>query len=182
MALGSKLNQTLREFIERQQVFFVATAAQDGRVNVSPKGADTLRVVDDTQICWLNLSGSGNETAGHLAKSNRLTLMFCSFDENPLILRIYGRAETIHPRDADWEPSIAMFPKLAGSRQVFKMKIESLQTSCGTGVPIMSFVENRAARELVPYYQDLGKKGVEDYWRKKNVQTIDGFDTGLFED
>lgn len=182
MALGAKLNGMLRTFIERQKMFFVATAAADGRVNVPPKGADTLRVIDNTQIRWLNLSGSGNETAGHLAKSNRLTLMSCAFKGDALILRVYSRAETIHPRDPKWEASVAMFPRLAGSRQIFNMTIDSVQTSCGTGVTVMEFAEDRAARELVPYYEDLGPKGVEDYWWKKNVLTIDGFETELFED
>jgi len=182
MPLGKKLNRTLRAFIERQQVFFVATAAETGRVNISPKGADTLRVVDDTHLNWLNLSGSGNETAGHVAKSNRITLMFCAFEGDALILRVYGTAKVIHPRDPEWDRSIAEFPRFAGSRQVMKMTIDSVQTSCGTGVPVMSFVANRAVDELVPYFEDLGEKGVENYWRKKNIKTIDGFETGLFDD
>ena len=182
MPLGSKLNKTLRTFIERQHVFFVATAAAGGRVNLSPKGADTMRVIDDQHICWLNLSGSGNETAGHLAQRNRLTLMFCAFEGDALILRVYGKAEVVHPRDPDWDSLISQFPDLAGSRQIFNMTIDSLQTSCGTGVPVMEFVENRATEELLPFYEKMGPKGVEEYWRRKNTQTIDGFDTGLFED
>jgi len=180
--LGSKLNNTLRQFIEKQQVFFVASAAQDGRVNLSPKGADSLRIISDTEILWLNLSGSGNETAGHLAKLNRLTMMFCAFEGDAMILRLYGQAKTIHPRDAEWDEHIGMFPKMAGSRQIFVMTIDSVQTSCGSGVPFMQYEANRAASELVPHYENLGADGVEKYWRRKNVQTIDGFDTGLFED
>ena len=182
MPVGSKLNGTLRAFIEKQPVFFVASAAQDGRVNLSPKGADSLRILSDTQILWLNLSGSGNETAGHLARLNRLTMMFCAFEGDALILRVYGTAKTIHPRDAEWQDYVGHFPEMAGSRQIFLVDIDSVQTSCGTGVPVMSFVANRADTELVPYYADLGEDGVEKYWRKKNVQTIDGFETGLFED
>ncbi|MEP1206984.1 MAG: pyridoxamine 5'-phosphate oxidase family protein [Rhizobiaceae bacterium] len=182
MALGTKLNNTLRQFIEKQNVFFVASAAADGRVNLSPKGADTLRIISDTEIMWLNLSGSGNETAGHLAKLNRLTMMFCAFEGDAMILRLYGQAKTIHPRDAEWSDHIASFPELAGSRQIFIMTIDSVQTSCGSGVPFMQFEANRAESELVPYYQQMGPQGVENYWRKKNVQTIDGFETGLFED
>lgn len=182
MPLGSKLNGTLRQFIERQNVFFVATAAREGRVNLSPKGADTLRIIDDTRIRWLNLSGSGNETAGHLLQQNRITLMFCAFDGDALILRVYGRAKIIHPRDAGWEDAISDFPAMAGSRQVFDIAIDSVQTSCGTGVPIMTFEKDRADTELVPFYDDMGPDEVQNYWRKKNVQTIDGFDTGLFEE
>jgi hypothetical protein len=182
MAVGNTLNGTLRRFIERQPVFFVATAAQTGRVNVSPKGADTLRILDDSRIRWLSLTGSGNETAGHLLKSNRMTLMFCAFSGEPLILRVYGRAEILHPRDVGWDSAVVAFPQMAGSRQIFDLSIDSVQTSCGTGVPFMTHAGDRASEELVPYYDGLGPQGVEDYWRKKNTQTIDGFETGLFEE
>ncbi len=180
MPLGTKLNGTLRKFIEAQKIFFVATAAQDGRVNVSPKGADSLRIIDDTHLRWLNLSGSGNETAGHVRRLNRMTMMFCAFEGDPLILRIYGRGDILHPRDAGWAAAIADFPAMAGSRQIFDVKVEAVQTSCGTGVPIMPFERQRADTELLPYYADMGPDGVKAYWRKKNVETIDGFDTGLF--
>lgn len=182
MALGKKLNGTLRAFIERQQLFFVATAAPDGRVNVSPKGANTLRVLDESHIRWLSLSGSGNETAGHLRRSNRITLMFCAFEGDALILRIYGHASVMHPRDHGWDSAIASFPQLAGSRQIFDVSIDAVQTSCGTGVPLMTYSGDRSSTELVPYYDSLGRAGVEDYWRRKNTQTIGGFETGLFED
>jgi hypothetical protein len=181
VALGQKLNGTLRAFIERQQLFFVATAAPDGRVNVSPKGADTLRVMDESHIRWLSLSGSGNETAGHLRRSNRITLMFCAFEGDALILRVYGWASVLHPRDPGWESALASFPELAGSRQIFDVSINAVQTSCGTGVPFMTYSGERASKELVPYYDGLGRAGVEDYWRRKNTKTIDGFETGLFE-
>lgn len=182
MALGQKLNGSLRAFIERQPLLFVATAAPGGRVNVSPKGADTLRVLDDRLIRWLSLSGGGNETAGHLRQSNRMTLMFCAFEGDALILRVYGRADVLHPRHPKWDEALASFPEMAGSRQIFDMSIEAVQTSCGTGVPFMSYAGDRASKELVPYYAELGSAGVEDYWRRKNTQTIDGFETGLFED
>ncbi|MGL5012132.1 MAG: pyridoxamine 5'-phosphate oxidase family protein, partial [Paracoccaceae bacterium] len=181
MGQGTKLNPTLRQFIARQPLFFVATAAETGRVNLSPKGADTLRILDDSHIRWLNLSGSGNETAGHLRQVNRITLMFCAFEGDAMILRLYGRAKTLHPRDHAWNDAIAQFPKLAGSRQIFDITIDDIQTSCGTGVPFMTYAGDRASTELLPYYDDLGPEGVKAYWRRKNSQTIDGFDTGLFE-
>ncbi len=182
MPLGKKLNGTLRSFIERQPVFFVATAAETGRVNLSPKGADTLRILDDNRIMWLNLSGSGNETAGHIRACNRMTLMFCAFMGDALILRVYGQASVIHPRDDGWADALAAFPDLAGSRQVFDMIIDGVQTSCGTGVPVMELDHQRLHEELTPFYADMGPDGVKDYWRRKNVETIDGFPTGLFED
>ncbi|MEM6385808.1 MAG: pyridoxamine 5'-phosphate oxidase family protein [Pseudomonadota bacterium] len=182
MALGKKLNGTLRAFIERQPVFFVATAAHDGRVNCSPKGADSLRIVDDTRLKWLNLSGSGNETAGHLRQVNRITLMFCAFEGDALILRVYGKAVVVHPRDPEWADAIADFPTMAGSRQVIEVNIEAVQTSCGTGVPVMRFDKDRVDNELLPFYEDMGPDSVKDYWRRKNTETIDGFETGLFND
>ncbi len=182
MATGRKLNGTLRKFIQRQPMFFVATAGRDGRVNVSPKGMDTLRIRDDNRIVWLNLSGSGNETATHLLDVNRMTLMFCAFDGAAMILRVYGQAKVIHPRDSDWATASMDFPLIAGSRQIFDLEIDMVQTSCGTGVPIMKFVESRAEKELVPFYEDMGPKGVTEFWRKKNTLSIDGRPTGIFDD
>lgn len=179
MAIGKKLNGTFRKFIEKQPVFFVATAGRDGRVNVSPKGMDTLRIVDDSRIVWLNLSGSGNETAAHVRDVNRMTLMFCAFDGDPLILRVYGQADVVHPRDAGWDGAVVDFPQLAGSRQVFDLRIDMVQTSCGTGVPEMQFVRSRGESELVPFYEEMGPDGVTDYWRRKNAMTIDGKPTGI---
>ena len=151
------LNERYVEFIRAQQLFFVATAAKDGRVNVSPKGMDTLRVLDDDRIVWLNLSGSGNETAAHLAEHDRITLMFCAFEGRALILRVYGRGRVVHPRDEDWDELIVLFPKLAGSRNIFDIKVESAAPSCGTGVPRYEMVEDRGPKELVPFYEKMGE-------------------------
>ena len=181
MPTRQKLMRTQIRFIEAQKMFFVATAGSEGRVNVSPKGMDTLRVIDDTRIVWLNLTGSGNETAAHVQQNGRMMLMFCSFDERPMILRAYGTAAVLHPRDAGWSEWIKDFPELAGSRQIFDLTIELVQTSCGTGVPIMEFKDGRAARELGPYYHDMGEDGVRDYWQRKTTATIDGTPTGIFE-
>lgn len=182
MATAKKLNGTLRKFIEHQYLFFVATAGRDGRVNVSPKGMNTLKVVDDHRITWLNLSGSGNETAAHVLETGRMTLMFCAFDGDPLILRVYGTATVTHPRDKAWETAIADFPEIAGSRQVFDLGIDLVQTSCGTGVPVMEFSRSRGEEELVPFYDEMGADGVQAYWRKKNRFSIDGKPTGIFAD
>ncbi len=182
MPIGTKLNGTFRRFIEKQKVFFVATAAPDGRVNLSPKGADTLRIIDDQKIRWLSLSGSGNETAGHIQQLNRITMMFCAFEGDALILRIYGKAKVYHPRDAEWAAVSSEFSTMAGTRQIFDVEIDLVQTSCGTGVPIMPYQGERAETELVPFYADMGEDGVKDFWRRKNKETIDGFDTGIFND
>ncbi|MET1411262.1 pyridoxamine 5'-phosphate oxidase family protein [Roseibium sp. HPY-6] len=182
MATAHSLNSTLRSFIERQPMFFVATADVAGRVNVSPKGMETLRVVDDTHVRWLNLSGSGNETAAHVQTTGRMTLMFCAFEGPAMILRLYGQAKVWHPRDEHWQSLLADFPDIAGSRQVFDLSIDLVQTSCGTGVPLMDFKANRADVELVPFYEKMGEDGVRDYWRRKNMLTIDGKPTGIFDE
>ena len=182
MAMGKKLNGTLRKFIEKQPMFFVATADRTGRVNVSPKGLDTLRIETDNRIVWLNLSGSGNETAAHVRATGRMTLMFCSFEGDPLILRVYGQAKVLHPRDAEWDSVVSGFPKLAGSRQIFDLEIDFVQTSCGSGVPEMAFRRARGEEELEPFYDEMGPEGVKAFWQRKNVETVDGRPTGIFED
>ncbi|MCZ4281101.1 pyridoxamine 5'-phosphate oxidase family protein [Kiloniella laminariae] len=182
MATTTKLLEAHCSFIEQQPLFFVATAGHKGRVNLSPKGVDSLRIIDEKTIMWLNLSGSGNETAAHLRELNRMTLMFCAFEGSALILRVYGQAKVLHPRDSGWKTSLAAFPALAGSRQIFIMTIDLVQTSCGTGVPVMQFVENRAEKELIPYYEEMGPEGVEKYWKRKNTRSIDGQPTGIFND
>lgn len=182
MATGTRLNGTLKAFIERQALFFVATADQTGRVNLSPKGMDTLRIEDNNRITWLNLSGSGNETAAHIRATGRMTLMFCAFEGDAMILRVYGQARVFHPRDPEWHGLAATFPDIAGSRQIFDLNIDLIQTSCGTGVPIMEFKKSRAEEELVPYYEEMGVEGVSDYWRRKNTTTVDGEPTGILDD
>ena len=139
MAIGPKLNGTLRDFIERQPLFFVATAAPQGRVNLSPKGLRSLKVMDERRIVWISLSGSGNETAAHLRENDRMTLMFCAFAGEAMILRVYGQVKIFHPRDPEWNGLAGLFNPMAGSRQVFDLAIDMVQTSCGTGVPLMDF-------------------------------------------
>ncbi|MEM9044274.1 MAG: pyridoxamine 5'-phosphate oxidase family protein [Pseudomonadota bacterium] len=181
MATGQKLNTSFRTFIERQPLFFVATADREGRVNVSPKGMDSLRILDDRRIVWLSVSGSGNETAGHVKATGRMTLMFCAFEGDALILRVYGTAKAIHPRDPAWQEHIGLFPEMAGSRTLFELAIDLVQTSCGTGVPVMRFEKSRGEEELLPFYAEMGPDGVNAYWQRKNMDTLDGKPTGIFE-
>jgi len=158
-----------------------SSAGANGRVNVSPKGMDTLKVLSDKRIIWLNLTGSGNETAAHVQENGRMTLMFCAFEGDALILRVYGQASVVHPRDDGWDELSEYFEDYAGRRQVFDLTIEKVQTSCGTGVPIMPLQESRGEEELLPFYQELGPDGVQKYWKKKNTTTIDGKDTGILD-
>ena len=179
MAIGQKLNHTLCDFIERQPLFFVATAAPEGRVNLSPKGLKSLKIMDERRIVWLSLSGSGNETAAHLQESDRMTLMFCAFAGEAMILRVYGHAKLFHPRDPEWDGLASLFPPMAGSRQVFDLAIDLVQTSCGSGVPLMDYQSERGEAELLPFYEAMGEEGVRDYWKRKNTLSIDGKPTHI---
>jgi hypothetical protein len=111
------LNEKHIEFIKQQRIFFVGTAGAEGTVNVSPKGMDTLRVINEHKVVWLNLTGSGNETSTHVQENGRMTVMFCSFAKQPLILRLYGKANVIHPRDSTWKELSSLFDEHVGARQ-----------------------------------------------------------------
>ena len=174
------LRKQFIDFIESQQMFFVATAATDGHVNVSPKGLDSLRILSPERLVWLNLSGSGNETAAHVQEVNRITLMFCAFEGKPLIVSVYGTATVIHPWDAAWQEFIDMFPVMAGSRQIFDIEVEFAQASCGSGVPYYEFKGQRGIGELLPFYDEMGEDGVQQFWERKNQRSIDGKATKIF--
>lgn len=176
----TEIDPKIKEFIENQNIFFVATAANEGRINLSPKGMDSLRVLGPNKVVWLNLTGSGNETAAHLLKHNRMTIMFCSFDGKPLILRLYGTAITYHERDESYQKYIGLFPEIPGSRQIFEMKVEMVQTSCGYAVPFMDFKEERT--QLTSWAKKQGDDRLTNYKKEKNSYSIDGFETQIFED
>ena len=131
------------EMIGKQPVFFTATAAADGRINLSPKGYDAFRILSPARVAYLDLGGSGNETHAHLSVDGRITIMFCNFERPALILRIYGRGRAVLPQDAEWEALAAHFTLLPGTRQIFVIDVESVQSSCGWGVPFMSFERER---------------------------------------
>ena len=131
--------------IAAQPVFFVATAAEGARINLSPKGYDCLRVLSRKRVAWLDLGGSGNETNAHLLADGRITLMFCNFQQPALILRIYGRGQPVVPWDRGWDELAAHFTMLPGTRQIFDIAVESVQTSCGWGVPFMAFEKERTS-------------------------------------
>lgn len=171
------ITDELKQFIEQQKIFFVATADRDGRVNVSPKGMDSLRVIDGNRIIWLNYTGSGNETAAHLLAQNRITLMFCSFDKKPLILRLYGQGKAIYQTDSEWSELSAHFQLAPGSRQFFDVTIDLVQTSCGYAVPFFEFISDRDL--LAKWAENKGPNGIKDYWQEKNRLSLDGKETGI---
>ncbi|WP_456403207.1 pyridoxamine 5'-phosphate oxidase family protein [Hydrogenimonas sp.] len=161
-----------RAFIEAQKIFFVATAAPEGRVNLSPKGMDTFRVIDENRIVWLNVTGSANETAAHLQESPRMTIMFAAFEGDPKILRLYGEARAIYEKDAEWEALIGLFPPLPGARQIFDMRVDLVHTSCGMSVPLFDYVGERD--DLNRWAEKKGEEGIRAYWRERNSVSLDG--------
>ena len=168
---------THRTFIADQHMFFVSTAGPEGKVNLSPKGMDAMRVLGANRLVWRNLTGSGNETAGHLLENPRMTVMWCSFTKRPMIMRAYGTARAIHEGDADWADMNGMFPEHLGARQVYDMTVEMVQTSCGYAVPFMDFVSDRDT--LTRWAEDRGPDGIRTYWSERNGKTLDGKPTGL---
>ena len=175
----SELDDSLRSFIGGQKLFFTATAAGEGRINLSPKGMDTFRCLDPRTVAYLDLTGSGNETAAHLRADGRMTVMFCSFSEQPLILRLYGRGRVVRPADAEWDGLRGRFPDLPGERQIIVLDIESGQTSCGFAVPVYELKEER--QTLSEWALKKGDEGIRQYWKEKNQTSIDGLPTRLCE-
>jgi len=174
-----EISERWAQFMRAQKIFFVATATADSRINVSPKGLDSLRILNPNRVVWLNLTGSGNESAAHVQTCSRMTLMFCAFSGDPVILRLYGSAKVVHQKDAEWGTLSSLFPSLPGARQIFDVAIDLVQTSCGFGVPFYDFVGDRS--DLPDWTERKGKEGVKRYWQERNAISIDGIETGIAE-
>jgi hypothetical protein len=172
-----ELNDKLIEFIDKQHMYFVGTAGSEGFVNVSPKGMDSFRIINANKVVWLNLTGSGNESAAHVLENSRMTIMFCSFDKQPMILRLYGKAKVVHPRDSEWKQLCPLFSNLDGARQFFEIQLDLVQTSCGFAVPHYEFISDRLA--LDAWAKNQGDDGIKRYWQQKNTLSIDGKKTGI---
>lgn len=168
-----------RDWISKQRVFFVASAplGADGHVNVSPKGHKCLRVLDESTVAYLDLTGSGAETAAHIAENGRVTFMWCAFEGPPRILRLYGRGETVLPGSARWEELSPHFEMLPGARQIVVNHVERVQTSCGFTVPFLDFREERPT--LLRWAEKKGDEGLQEYRAEKNQRSIDGLATPL---
>jgi hypothetical protein len=167
-------------FIRKQHLFFTASATADSRINLSPKGQDALRVLDDHSVCWLDLTGSGNETAAHMRHDGRLTVMFCAFQGPPMILRLYGRGETLARGTAEYGDLLkSAFDDVEppGARQIVQLSVDMVQTSCGFAVPLYDYQGERDS--LIRWAENKGDEGLEAYRQEKNRLSIDGLDTGL---
>ncbi|MFK8026361.1 MAG: pyridoxamine 5'-phosphate oxidase family protein, partial [Ilumatobacter sp.] len=167
-----------REFIERQRMFFVATAplASDGHVNLSPKGYDSFRLIDQQRVAYLDLTGSGAETIAHLRENARITFMFCAFEGTPNIVRLYGKGRVVRLGDDDWPDLSELF---AGTdttqgavRSMIVAQIDRTSMSCGYAVPFMDFRDDR--RRLLEWADGKSEDDLEAYWSEKNAHSIDG--------
>lgn len=172
--VSSTLDDTLIGFLREQHLFFVATApsGSEGHVNLSPKGYDTFRIIDEATVAYLDLTGSGVETIAHVRQNGRITLMFCAFSGPPKILRLYGRGEAILPEDEGFADLSALFSKQLGVRAVIRVRIERVATSCGYAVPRFEYKEERDV--LTDWCEKKGPEGIERYKREKNEESIDG--------
>ncbi len=167
-------------FIGQQHIFFTASAAATGRVNISPRGTDALRVLDPNAVAYLDETGSGNETAAHLRASGRLTIMLCGFESVPMILRLYGHGSVLTRGTPEYDALLAHAfdgKEPPGARQIVRLDIEMVQTSCGYGVPLFDHKEDRLT--LRRWAEGKGEAGVAAYRREKNVRSIDGFEPGV---
>ncbi|TDF36603.1 pyridoxamine 5'-phosphate oxidase family protein [Alteromonadaceae bacterium M269] len=173
----SSIPDKLISFVEEQKLFFVGTATADSRVNISPKGMDSLRILSPNRVVWLNVTGSGNETAAHIQQMPRMTIMFAAFEGSPLILRLYGNAKVIHKNDEEWSELYALFDDNHGARQIFNLEIDLVQSSCGMAVPFFDYKEER--EQLNTWAKKKSPEDIEAYWEKKNQNSIDGLPTHI---
>ncbi|HKV04797.1 MAG TPA: pyridoxamine 5'-phosphate oxidase family protein [Candidatus Acidoferrales bacterium] len=169
----TEIDETTRRFIEAQRVFFVGSAPLDrnGHVNVSPKGLDTLRILDPRTVAYLDLTGSGVETIAHAKENGRVTLMFCSFEGPPKILRLYGRSSVVEPHQREFESLRGRFPDYPGARAIIVIALSRVADSCGYAVPILHYEKER--EQLAAWTRNRGPQGLETYRREKNRSSID---------
>lgn len=177
-----EISEKLAAFIRAQRIFFSATAAPEGRINLSPREGSALRVLGPLTVAYMDRTGSGNETAAHLIADGRMTIMLCAFEGPPQILRLYGQGEILHRSSEAYARTLAdHFAGAAppGARQIVRLDVEIVQTSCGFGVPLFDFQEERKVLER--WATGKGPDGIEAYWRQKNTTSMDGLPTGIFD-
>jgi hypothetical protein len=175
----SEISDKLKLFIKDQKMFFVGTATSDSRVNISPKGMDSLKVLSNNRVVWLNVTGSGNETSAHIQENNRMTIMFTAFEGKPMILRLYGKAKVVHKNNSEWSELFSLFQPIPGARQIFDLTVDLVQTSCGMAVPFFDYVEEREL--LKNWATKQSEEGLKEYWQKKNQESLDGKPTNIMD-
>jgi Pyridoxamine 5'-phosphate oxidase len=177
--LHPNITPDLKAFIEAQPMFFVGSAplSADGRVNVSPKGLDSFRILSENEVVYLDLTGSGNETSAHLEENGRITIMFCAFSGAPNILRLYGTGKVVLATNPEAQKYAPLFENYAGTRQFVVVNVETVQTSCGWGVPKMALQSQRDG--LPKWAAQKGASEMVAYRNLKNLKSIDGLPTTL---
>ncbi len=177
--LHDSITPAHKEFIERQHLFFVSTAplSSDGRINLSPKGLDSFKVLSENKVAYMDLISSGNETSAHTLENGRITIMFCSFEGSPNILRLYGKGFTVLPDTEEWKLYFPHFKIYQSTRQIIVANIDLVQTSCGFGVPLFNYVGERDIH--FNWAEKKGKDGLLDYIQDKNLKSLDGLPTSL---
>jgi hypothetical protein len=178
----AKIEPEHKIFIERQKIFFVASAPPKGRINVSPKGLSSFRVLGDNDVAYLDCTGSGSETRAHLMASDdkRLTIMFCAFEGAPVILRLYGQGQSLMRGTPEYAALVPKFEEVPGARQIVRIAVDLVQTSCGMGVPLFDYKQERGS--LVRYWAAQGIDNLREYWSRKNMKSIDGLPTSFAPD
>jgi len=168
------IDESLKEFIQRQQMFFVATAPMsgDGLVNLSPKGLDSLRILDDHTVVYADLTGSGIETVAHVKENGRIVLMFCAFEGAPKIVRLHGRGEVIESSHDEFQQLRTRFPEYVGLRSFIRLHCHRISDSCGWSVPLYEFREQRS--QLVAWAEHKGVDEVDLYQQTVNTESLDG--------
>jgi Pyridoxamine 5'-phosphate oxidase len=172
--LFDQIDAALEQFIRAQQMFFVATAPSGaaGHVNLSPKGLDTLRVLDPHTIAYLDYVGSGAETIAHLRENGRIVIMLCAFRGAPRIVRLHGRGAVSEPQDPEYRQLRSLFPAEPESRAIIRVAVERISDSCGYGVPLYAFEGHRP--QLADWAARKGPEGLRDYQARNNRTSIDG--------
>lgn len=182
MGVHENITPELADWIAAQPMFFIATAplSSTGHVNVSPRGLDTFRILGPLEVAYLDLTGSGNESAAHVAENGRITVMFCAFAGNPKVLRLYGRGEVVTPRHEDWQRLRPLFPSdLPGVRQIMRIHVNRVKTSCGFGVPLFELVGQRDT--LIEWANRKGETGLVEYRQRRNTTSMDGLPAPAFD-
>ena len=170
----TEINPKLQAWIEQQHMFFVSTAplAADGLLNCSPKGLDSLRVLDPHRMAYLDIGGSGIETVAHLKENGRIVIMMCAFTGPPKIYRFYGEGSVIEPQDEGFDDMLGKLPSLPAARNIIVIEVERIIDSCGYGVPLYDFQRDRDSMEN--YYGSKTEQEVSAYRRERNSSSLDG--------
>lgn len=177
-----QLTPNHHKFLARQHLFFTASAPNKGRVNVSPRSTDLFRILNNNSVMYLDRTGSGNETSAHIKENGRLTIMFCSVEGPPLIMRLYGTGRTVQRGSKEYSDFLASQyanEEPVGARQMILLDVDLVQTSCGFGVPMFDYKEERT--QMDSWANAKGPDGIEAYWRDENQESLDGQPTGLFD-